>query len=145
MYHLDLSTIWPHVNQGLYTILLVLAAWLVWEARVWLSAHAKFLSVSTRQKIATELNSLLNDAINYAMSVASAQEKKVQPTTDSFITKTAAQFVIDHSGGEIDKSADQLKQLIIAKLPPVPTTEDTTGAKIPNPPRVIIKPLSPIS
>lgn len=145
MYHLDLSSIWPHVNQGLYTILLVLAAWLVWEARVWLAAHAKFLSVSTRQKIATELDSLLNDAINYAMSVASVQEKKVQPTTDSFITKTAAQFAIDHSGGEVDKTADQLKQLIVAKLPPVPTTEDTTGAKIPAATLVTIQPLPPIS
>ena len=130
MHTIDLSQIWPHVNQGLLAIFLVLAGWLVWEARSWLSIHAKFLSATTQKNITDNLNALLNDAINYAMNIVGAEEKKVNPTTDSLVVSIAANFAANHSGSEIDKTSDQLKQLIISKLPSPQTAEDTTGKTV---------------
>src|ERR1700744_5489654 len=130
MYGIDLTQVWPHVNDGLFSILLLIAAWAVWEARSYLSIHAKFLSADTQKKITDNLNSLLNDAINYAMNVVEQQEKNVKPTTDSVVVKLAAQFAADHAGPQIDKTSDQLKQLVISKLPSPQTAVDTTGAVV---------------
>jgi len=130
LYGINLDQVWPHVNDGLFSILLVIAAWAVWEARSYLSIHAKFLSASTQQKITDNLNTLLNDGINYAMTVVAEQEKNVKPTTDSLVVKLAAQFAADHAGKQIDKTSEQLKQMVIAKLPSPQSAVDTTGTTV---------------
>lgn len=130
---IDLTHVWDSVNAGLLILLqggaIVIGGYLIYA----LHKYGKFLSAAQQEKLANIVNSGLNAAINYAMAVATEQEKKVQPSTDSVITKIAAQYAADHFGTTLDKmgkSPSDVAQMILARIPPPPNQTDTTGATI---------------
>lgn len=135
------------MNSGLLVLLqggaLVIGGYLVYA----LHKYAKFLSAAQQEKLGSIVNSGLNMAINYAMAYATAEEKKIQPTTDSIVTKIAAQYAADHFGKTLDKlgkSPTDVAQMILARLPSPPNQTDTTGATIRPLAPVESQPLKPI-
>lgn len=130
---IDLTHVWDSVNAGLLILLqggaIIIGGYLIYA----LHKYGKFLSAAQQEKLANIVNSGLNAAINYAMAVATEQEKKVQPSTDSVITKIAAQYAADHFGTTLDKmgkSPSDVAQMILARIPPPPVLGDLTNAPV---------------
>lgn len=144
---IDLSHVWESVNSGLLILLqggaLILGGYLVWA----LHKYAKFLTAAQQEKLAKIINDGLARAVDYAMTVATEQEKKIAPQAGSMVTRIAAQYAADHFGTTLDKmgkSPADIAQMILARIPPPPTEADLTGAK---PTRSIVEttPLPPVA
>jgi len=130
---IDLSHVWESVNGGLLILLqggaLILGGYLVWA----LHKYAKFLTAAQQEKLAGIINSGLNMAVNYAMTVATEQEKKFAPQAGSMVTRIAAQYAADHFGTtltKMGKSPGDIAQMILARIPPPPTDKDLTGVTV---------------
>lgn len=145
---LDLSNF---INQwALPTIGLVLTglvSWLVWRTNQWLDAHAKFLSASTKAKIAATEAQALNEGAQYLMTWLASQSKDIKVPVDGAVTRFAAQIAINHAGGVLaahGASPEEIAAKILARLPSASVSLDTTGATVPLPQPVTSQPLQPI-
>ena len=134
----DLTPIYTHLNAGLELLAGGIALYAVWKAREWANEHIAWLSADTKAKLAAELEAVLNEAISWGLQQLEGAEKS-HPTlatpagVKGFVIEHAAQYAVDHAEGELEGlgvSPEMLAQKLLAKLPPISTAEDTTGATV---------------
>lgn len=100
----------------------------------WLNAHATFLSAQTKQKIAALEMQALQEGADYIMAQAKATaDKDGKFAVDGAVTRLGAQIALNHAAGVLSShglSPDEVANRILAKLPPIQVTTDTTGATL---------------
>lgn len=130
---IDLAPVWSSVNEGLLILLgglgIVISGYLIYA----LHKYAAFLTASQQAKLGEIINKGLIMAINFAMSKVEEAEKKVQPKTDSLVTKVAADYAITHFGETLKKagkSPADIAEMLVARMPSPPVLADLTDAKV---------------
>lgn len=131
MHGVDLSPLWGYLNEFLGLVLTGLAGWVVVYIKAWLSAHAKFLDAQTINQLGEVVQRTETNAIAYGKQAAAKGEASVGPiSTGNRIGDFAANYMVRHIPETLDKlkkSPSDVSDMILAKLPPPPSVEDTTG------------------
>jgi len=143
----NLSVFYQQVNEALLTLLSGLVIWIGAYAKMWLTAHAKFLGEQTDAQLAAGLNRALSNGVQIAMHQTDVLEAKYPGVpVQSQITAWAAQYAADHSPAAMQKfgmSPNDLALKALAYLPTPAITDDTTGKTIPAPAQVQVSTLTP--
>lgn len=145
MPHIDLSPLFPYVNETIVLVATGVAAWLVQELRAWLQKHTAFLSAQTDNAIAAGLNTALKNGVTLALNQMQAWEtahKDVQ--VQGAVTRIAAQYALDHApeyAAHFGLSPDDLATKALAFLPPPPSIQVAPPAPVMP---VEVKPLPPV-
>lgn len=127
----------PFLTTWAYPLLALLLAggsmWLMAKSGAWLTAHAGFLSATTRQKILGLENEAIQAGVEVAISQAKAAGATIHPSIDNPVIRYAANVALNHASGILQDNGatpDEVAAKILAKLPDAVVSTDTTGQTV---------------
>lgn len=103
--------------------------WLAAHSASWLKAHAGFLNAKQQAMLLDAEHQIYQMGADYIVNQIQATGDKVHPKVDSWVMRQAIQMALDHPEIIAGRPEDVAAK-ILAKLPQVAISTDTTGATV---------------